>query len=342
MVVRPLAAMRVRLIPCYLARTYCAWQSARVTDNAAAREVVLERVIALINDKGGVGKTSLTANLGGQLAAAGYSVLLVDLNRQANLADDFGYRNQDGVDDQGAGFLSSLLTEAPLAPVVGVRPNLQVVPGGIRLEDLTPLMLSRFQNKGRAAFLALADALVPIADKYDVILLDTPPENVTLGDLALGAARWVLMPTKSDSGGLMGMQLVARRFTLAREINPAIGLLGVVLFATGTSATAIHTEVRNDVTAAFGGQSPVFSATIRHSERVGRDCRKLGKLAHELEVAAAAQPSWWESLRNGEKTPRISRTAASVSDDYRRLATEVLEVLQSAEQQTTAAGTGER
>ncbi len=315
-----------------------------MTGDADARAVALERVIALINDKGGVGKTSLTANLGGQLAAAGYNVLLVDLNRQANLADDFGYRNRDGVDDQGAGFLSSLLAGTPLAPVVGVRPNLHVVPGGIRLEDLTPLMLSRFQNKGRAAFLALADALVPIAGNYDVILLDTPPENVTLGDLALGAARWVLMPTKSDSGGLVGMQLVARRFTLAREINPGIGLLGVVLFATGTGATAIHAEVRRDVTASFGGQSPVFSATIRHSERVGRDCRKLGKLAHELEVAAAAQPAWWESLRRGEKTLRISRTAASVSGDYKHLAAEVLEVLQTAEQdaQAVTAGTGER
>ncbi|MDQ1650811.1 MAG: chromosome partitioning protein, partial [Cryptosporangiaceae bacterium] len=283
----------------------------------------------------------------GQLAAAGYNVLLLDLNRQANLADDLGYRDTDGIDDAGAGLLTALVGGTSLKPVTGVRPNLHVVPGGKKLEDLTPLLLSRFQNKGRAAFLALAEALAPIAPNYDVVLIDSPPENTILVDLALAAARWVIMPTKSDTGGLVGMRLVAERFALAREVNPQLGLLGVVLFATGTGATAIHAEVRRDVTEAFGGQSPVFSATIRHSERVGRDSRKLGKLAHELEVAAAHQPAWWEALRRGEKTARISSTAASVSADYQELATEVLQVLAAAEQDqdgrhaAAAAGTGE-
>jgi cellulose biosynthesis protein BcsQ len=313
-----------------------------VTEDGVARGRALERVVALINDKGGVGKTSLAANLAGQLAAAGYSVGVIDLNRQANLADDLGYRRQDGIDDQGAGLLAALLNGTPLTPVTGVRPNLRVVPGGTRLEDLTPLLLSRFQRAGRPAFLALANALAPVAGGCDVWLIDTPPENVTHGDLALGAARWVLMPTKSDSGGLIGMQLVAQRFSLAREINSAIGLLGVVLFATGTGARAIHAEIRRDVTEAFGGQSPLFSATIRHSERVALDCRKLGRLAHEMEVAAAAQPAWWEALRRGEKVPRISKTAASVSGDYRLLAAEVLQALANAEQQAEPAGAGER
>lgn len=310
--------------------------------DSIARATALQRVIALINDKGGVGKTSLTSNLGGQLAAAGYNVLIVDLNRQANLSDDFGYRDQDGVDDKGVGLLVSLTAGIALTPVPGVRPNLHVVPGGKKLEELTGAILSKFQANGRKAFLALADALVPVAGDYDVILIDSPPENTILVDLALAAARWVIMPTKSDTGGLVGMRLVAERFALAREVNPSVGLLGVVLFATGTGATAIHKEVRTDVTEAFGGTSPVFAATIRHSERVGRDSRKYGKLAHELEVAAANQPAWWEALRAGEKSPlRISSTAASVSTDYRELATEVLEVLNTAEQSDQAVGAGE-
>lgn len=291
----------------------------------------LERVISLINDKGGVGKTSLTANLGGQLAAAGYRVLLVDLNRQANLSDDFGYRGRPDVDDQGAGLVAAVMAGKPVQPVAGVRPNLHVVPGGTQLADLTSILVSRFQSQGRTAFRGLAAALEPVAGDFDIVLIDTPPENVTLGDLALGASRWVIMPTKSDSGGLVGMQLVAQRFAMVREINPRLGLLGVVLFASGRGASAIQAEVRKDVTEAFGGQSPIFATMIRHSERVGRDCRKLGRLAHELEVAAAAQPAWWESLRNGERTPRISSTAASVSADYRSLAAEVLQVLSDAE-----------
>lgn len=300
----------------------------------ATRLAASRRVVALVNDKGGVGKTTLAANIAGQAAAAGYRVLLIDLNRQGNLADDLGYRDREGVDDQGAGLLGSLLMGTPLAPVVGVRPNLAVVPGGIRLTDLTPLMVSRIQTAGRAAFLALSDALVPIANRYDLVVVDSPPENVMLVDLVLGAARWVLMPTRSDRGGLVGMRLVAERFSIAREINPSLGLLGVVLFGTLAGARAIHSEVRADVVEAFGGNvDPMLQATIRHSERYAVEGRKLGRLAHELEIDAANQPAWWEALRNGDKPGRrLPKTVASVSSDFRQVTAEVLDAIATQEQ----------
>jgi hypothetical protein len=128
------------------------------------------------------------------------------------------------------------------------------------------------------------------------------------------------------------MKLVAQRFQLAREINPQIGLLGAVLFGTGTSSTAIHAEVRADIAEAFGGASPLFASTIRHSERTGRDSRKKGLLAHELETEAVQdKKEFFAAMRRGEKTPRVSKTAASVAFDYRNLAVEILTVLQQAE-----------
>lgn len=295
------------------------------------RATALARVVAIVNDKGGVGKTSLAANLGGQLAAAGYATLLVDLNRQANLADDLGVRDSP-IDDQGAALMMGLMQGK--SPVVAqeVRPSLDLLPGGIQLEDLTPVMISRVQTRGRDAFLALGEVLAPLAHYYDLVVIDCPPENTVLTDLALGAARWVVMPTKSDAGGLVGMSLVAHRFQLAREINPSLGLLGAVLFATGTTARAIHAEARRAIEAAFGGASPLFSSTIRHAERTAVDARRLGKLAHELELEAANQPKWWEALRSGEKVARISETAASVAADYRNLAVEVLTAVRSAEE----------
>lgn len=305
------------------------------------RQTALARVIAVTNDKGGVGKTSIVANLGGQLAAAGYAVLLVDLNRQANLADDLGTRGTPA-DDQGQGLLTSVVLEGkqPLAIAVSVRSNLDLVSGGTRLEALTPLMVSKSMGSGRhpdtpSPFLALADVLVPVAEHYDVVLIDCPPENFILTDLALAAARWVIMPTKTDIGGLVGMRLVAERFAKAQEINPALRLLGAVLFATGTNATAIHAEARGAIAAAFGGESPLFTSVVRHSERTALDARRLGKLAHELEVEAAQQPAWWEDLRRPTteaRVPRLSATAASVAADYRELAYEVLAVLRAIEQ----------
>jgi cellulose biosynthesis protein BcsQ len=283
----------------------------------------------------------LTANLGGQAAAAGYSVLLVDLNRQANLADDLGYRGTTA-DDDGAGLLTAMMSGTPFAPAAGIRPNLDVIPGGTKLNMLTAFALTEMQHRGQAVYTSFAASLAPIASGYDLILIDTPPENVILGDFALGAAKWALMPTKSDSGGLVGMRLTAGRFEAAQQINPTISLLGVVLFGTGSGATAIQKELGEEVAAAFGGDSPLFESTIRHSERVARDCRKSGRLAHELELDAETRSARSESLRKEslrKKSPRKSETkgetkrriTASVSDDYYQLTLEVLQILANAE-----------
>jgi cellulose biosynthesis protein BcsQ len=265
-------------------------------------------------------------------------VLLVDLNRQANLADDLGTRGTP-VDDGGEGLLTAIVLAGRqgLQVAAGVRPNLDLVHGGTRLEDLVPLMVSKSMNAGRGSdrspYLALAEVLAPLGEHYDVILIDCPPENTILTDLALAAARWVLMPTKSDHGGLVGMGLVADRFEKAREINPYLGLLGSVLFGTGTTARAIHAETRAAISEAFGGNSPLFSSVVRHAERTAVDGRRLGKLAHELEMEAANQPAWWEALRDPKRgsTRRISSTAASVAADYRELAAEMLNVLRAVE-----------
>lgn len=295
----------------------------------------LDRVLAVANDKGGVGKTSITANLAALYAAAGYRVLAVDLNRQANLSDDLGYRGT-AIDDQGSGLLMALIAGQPLQPVEAPgRPGLDVVPGGVRLHDLTAVMTGRVQTEGAAWQRALARVLAPVAGAYDLVLIDTPPENTLLIDLALGAARWLLMPTRTDAGGLVGMQLLAERFTVARRVNAPLGLLGVVLFGTSRTARAIHASVREQVEAAFGlPSSPMLTAMIGHSERIANQSRARGRVAHELESDAASQPAWWESLRRGERVQgRIPPTASNVAEDYRRLAAEVLDRLAAAEVQ---------
>jgi cellulose biosynthesis protein BcsQ len=304
---------------------------------APDRERALSRVIAVSNEKGGVGKTSIVANVGGQLAAAGYPTLLIDLNRQANLSDDLGVREVPE-NDQGRGLFDAITMRGryELPVLSSVRPNLDLALGGEELERLlTWLVIEKMhysEASGPHPLLALADALVPIAERYDVILIDCPPEAFNITDLILAAARWILMPTKSDLGGERGMNLVSKRFAAAKQLNPHLRLLGAVLFDTGTTSTAIHKEVGIALSAAFGGTSPLFTSKIRHAERTAFETRGRGKLAHELEAEAANQPAWWEALRSGESVgPRIPRTAASVAADYRELAYELLTVLSAAE-----------
>lgn len=271
----------------------------------------------MINDKGGVGKTTLSTNVAGQLAAAHQHVLLIDANRQANCAEDLGYRGREGVDDQGRGLLMALMGRESLQPARDIRPNLDVVPGGTALADLTPVLTSRLQVDGHSAFLALAEALAPIADDYDVIIIDSPPENVVVEDLVLATTRWAIMPTKSDRAGLIGMQLTAERFVRAREVNPTLELLGVVLFGTLSSGTRIRQRVRDQVAAAFGGQ-PMLDTAIRSSEKLAQEARERGLLAHELQTAALAGVS--------------SETARGVASDYYALTEEILTLLGAAEQ----------
>jgi len=86
----------------------------------------LDRVIAVINGKGGVLKTTLTANIGGMLASSGYRVLLVDLDPQGNLAEDLGYTASDR-DDEGRALAQGLMFGGTIEPLSQIRPNLDVI-----------------------------------------------------------------------------------------------------------------------------------------------------------------------------------------------------------------------
>ena len=98
----------------------------------------MRRVVAIANGKGGVGKTTLTAGLAGQVAASGLRVLVVDTDPQGNLGRDLGYGLQDG-SSLGLAITHGL----PVDVIRGVRDRLDVVPGGPALWDVAPAFTSR-------------------------------------------------------------------------------------------------------------------------------------------------------------------------------------------------------
>lgn len=278
----------------------------------------LGNVLVYANGKGGCGKTANTANTGGLAAAAGLRVLLIDLNGQGNLAEDLGYTGNPDVEDDGASLVASVTMGIALTPVKNIRPNLDVVPGGPLVREIAPLMYRRFESEGNSAVLALARALAPIAGDYDLIILDSPPENPPLLRLAMAAARWVVICMKSDEGTRKGMREVAKEFSIIREFNPYIVLLGVLLFDNGITATKIRQQVFDNVQQDLGSSDYMFETFIRHSEAVARDSRFHGKLAHELEKASKENPKFYEILR-GTAQPTanpVSVTSSGVADDY--------------------------
>jgi cellulose biosynthesis protein BcsQ len=237
------------------------------------------------NDKGGVGKSTIAANAAGQAAQAGMRTLAVDLNAQGNMALDLGVSLNPDVNDEGKGLLQAVTAEVPLRPVRGVRKNLDFIPGGryIRRIPATLQLSMTDEDSAREALTSLARALSALADDYDLIILDSPPENELLLQLVLCAARFVVVPMKTDEASRVGLRALARVLRRMRQINPCLVLLGIVVFGSSTNATKLRADLRAGVEQDVGGAAPVFESFIRYAEAVGAAARKWGALVHELE-----------------------------------------------------------
>lgn len=301
-----------------------------------------------MNRKGGVGKTSITANVAGVLAQAGYRVLAIDLDAQGNLGDDLGYRDTEA-DDKGEGLLQALSFAKPLKPSKSIRENLDVVPAGEQTSMLGDNLMGKALRGDGAVTDALALRLSEIADNYDVIVLDCPPGDATLQTQALVAARWILIPTQPDDGSLKGLEQLADRVTTTLTHNPTLRPLGVVLFPMVTSAKRVQADVRTKLTEIMGDIAPVFTSTIRFAQAAGVDARSRGQLAIELARDAEGQDrfAWTKALKSkgdageataGEAPRRLADSAGSLAGDYLLLTEEILRTL--AEQEKLAETTG--
>lgn len=233
--------------------------------------------VAVANPKGGVGKTSLVANLAGIAAKSGWRVLAVDLDPNGDLCADLGFGSMQH-DDEGNQFTEAVLRGGDVSPIAEVRPNLDVLSGGTRLGEL-----SSGSEPGLAACLAA------VASGYDLVLLDCPPGVGALLDGALLASKWILVPVRLDAGSLDGLQVLAKHVGEVRQDhNPELGLLGVVMFGAVLGIESVVDEVTELLEADLRGIAPVLSPAIRHDERTAFDMRRLGMLAHESPVTELA------------------------------------------------------
>ena len=294
----------------------------------------LRRTIAVINGKGGVGKTSITANLAGLFAEAEYRVLAIDLDPQGNLGNDLGYLGA-GLSDDGASLQAAATTGVAPTPITDVRARLDVVAGGEHLHDLAAVLQAR-RLGGRGGVESLTASIAALAGSYDITIIDCPPGSDVLQAGALEAAHWVLVPTKTDDASRAGLREVARRFTSARVANPDLTLLGVVLFGVTTAARRVLRQAREALADDLGAGSGVLSATIRHVEAAAVDARGRGQLVHELERDVLAGPSWWERRRDPSiGSEPLAGSAGSLAADYERLAAEILNRLAESESPVT-------
>jgi len=289
----------------------------------------MRRVVAIANGKGGVGKTTLTAGLAGQVAAAGSRVLVVDTDPQGNLGRDLGYELQDG------SALSLAITHGlPLQVTRNVRDRLDVVPGGPALWDVSPAFTSRGARGASLPGLRKAiDQIQPETgiDDYDLVLIDTPPGEPILQELVFAASDYLIIPTRSDEASLDGLVVVAQRFAAARAVNSRLTLLGVVLFGVRAGSTRLLSRVQSALDDTLGGAAPVLNTSIRYLESAAVDMRSRGLLPYELEqVHSRDKSERLDRLRRGDKADNgqslLSRntSTAKLAGDYADLADEIL------------------
>ncbi|MDQ0904191.1 chromosome partitioning protein [Streptomyces canus] len=284
------------------------------------REGVHDRkVIVIVNGKGGVGKTSLSAALAAALAKTGLRVLLIEIDEQGNHCEDLGITGTE-LSDGGQAQAAAILEGKPLTPTGEARPNLFVIPGGSALQDVVEELYCQRRSaaasddpEDQLAWMGMyAAAIDAVRSLYDVIVLDVAPGSEPLQLQALVAGDMTLVPTRSDPSSRKGLRTVARRFAQAARLNPLLRLLGVVVFATTATATRVQKKIRSQLTEDLNGAAPVMEQTIRHVEAAAVACRTYGQVPQEL----AANPAL---------DPALSRSMKALAGDYRSLTLEVLQ-----------------
>jgi len=180
----------------------------------------MPRVFAIANQKGGVAKTTTVHSLGAALAERGYRVLLVDLDPQACLTYSLGVVPED----LGGSLHDVIVHHTPAEHVVTKAGDLHLLPATIDLAGAEIYLLSK---TGREY--ALARAIEPMADSYDVVLVDCPPSLGILTINGLTAADEVLIPLQCEGLSQRGVgQLLETIGDVRSYTNPRLGVAGVV------------------------------------------------------------------------------------------------------------------
>ena len=284
----------------------------------------LHHAVAITHSKGGIGKTSIAANVAALAAQSGWKVLVVDLDKQGHQAVAFGVVDQS---DNGLALFDAVYRQEPLRPLRDVRDRLDLLCGGMELVDLEILLSTKLGTKPEL-LLTLRQALSTVADEYDLIVIDCPPAGTTTTNLAMAAAHGLVMPMKLDGFSLKSLEDIDEQFKAIRSnYNHDLKLLGIVLFDVKQNATRMQATMQDLLDEVFEGDAPTFTATVRHAGAAALQMTLQGRLAHEYETDAE---TYWAATTVGERIASgsdYSPTARGLAEDYTALAKEIFERL---------------
>jgi chromosome partitioning protein len=217
------------------------------------------RIIAVTNQKGGVGKTTTSINVAYYLAKAGHKTLLIDFDPQGNATSGLGIDKQS----LGPTMAEVIMKQAPLADTVlpTAHKNLWLAPATPTLAN-TEVELAGAEHR----FSRLKEAMQQTGDTYDFVIIDCPPSLSLLTVNGLIAARYVLLPVQAEFYALEGLgQLLETMKLVRKNLNPTLDLIGV-LPTMVDSRTSLSSQVLTEITKHFPAK--VFKTTIPRNVRL--------------------------------------------------------------------------
>src|SRR6266487_682515 len=259
------------------------------------------RIVALANQKGGVGKTTTAVNLGAALAELGHRILLVDLDPQANATSSFGLQATDGISLYDPLLGGASITEKILPTR---RDGLFIVPADIDLAG-AEVEIARMPNH----LTRLAETLKPLQsdDTFDFVLLDCPPSLGILMSNALAAADELLTPIQCEYFALEGLVKIVRLVEQVRDsgANDRLEIGGIVM-TMFDSRTNLSAQVVADVREHFAER--VYETVIPRSVRLS-EAPSFGKSILEYDPNGAAATAYRALAGEFIRRHRSSATA---------------------------------
>lgn len=223
------------------------------------------KIIAIANQKGGVGKTTTTVNLGVGLARAGHRVLLVDGDPQGSLTIALGIPNPDALDETLGGAMLAEISDRTLPKGFGIlrhKEGIDLLPGNIELSGIELSLINAMSRET-----VMRTVLHQYKDSYDYILIDCMPSLGLMTINSLAAANSVIVPSQPNYLSTKGFNLLLRSIgRIKRQINPQLtieGILFTIVDSRTSNARAIISAMRTTV----GDQIKVFGTEIPRSVR---------------------------------------------------------------------------